>query len=69
MDNSPCIRYFQEPVLTQQRHYEALRAFFLEGCSLHEVAHRFGYTYHTAQSLVRDFRRHCRTGQPPPFFS
>lgn len=38
------------------RQYEALRAFFVEGGSSHEVARRFGYTPGTFRVLCHEFR-------------
>lgn len=48
--------YFLSPSSAQQRHYEALRAYLIEGISRDEAAARFGYTPATMASLVRDFR-------------
>jgi hypothetical protein len=48
--------YFLSPSSTQQRQYEALRAYLVEGVGRDETAARFGYTPTTMASLVRDFR-------------
>jgi DNA-binding transcriptional MerR regulator len=48
--------FFQRPKNTAQRHYEALRAFFVEGKKAEEVADSFGYTKAAIYSLTRDFR-------------
>jgi transposase-like protein len=48
--------YFLSPANAQQRRYEALRAYLLEGASREDAAARFGYTPQTLASLVRDFR-------------
>jgi transposase len=48
--------YFATPTGTNQRRYEALRAYLFEGAPATEVAARFGYTTAALQSLVRDFR-------------
>jgi hypothetical protein len=67
MDDTSCQRFFLEPLQPLHRRYAALRAFFVEGLSAHVIAVRFGVTYHTVRSWVRDFRAHCHTGQVPPF--
>jgi transposase-like protein len=48
--------FFAQPADPTQRRYEALRAYLFEGRSAAEVAHAFGYTRETLNSLVRDFR-------------
>ena len=48
--------FFQTPHHATQRRYEALRAFYLEGCNAEQVAQRFGYTVSTVYSLTRDFQ-------------
>ncbi|HEX5879328.1 MAG TPA: transposase [Actinomycetota bacterium] len=48
--------FFAEPATADQRRYEALRAYLLEGATATEVAGRFGYTPATVQSMARDFR-------------
>ena len=48
--------YFLSPSSAQQRQYEALRAYLVEGIGRDEAAARFGYTSATMASLVRDFR-------------
>ncbi len=48
--------FFLQPDNSNQRRYEALRAYLLEGLSLQEAAVRFGYSVNTVASLLRDFR-------------
>ena len=48
--------FFAEPGTADQRRYEALRAYLLEGATAAEAASRFGYTAATVQSMARDFR-------------
>ena len=48
--------YFLSPENAQQRQYEALRAYLVEGIGRDEAAARFGYTPATMASLMRDFR-------------
>ncbi len=49
-------RRFLTPANTAHRHYEALRAFFVEGLAGQEVARRFGYAYGSFRGLVHQFR-------------
>jgi hypothetical protein len=67
MDDSICRRFFLQPELTSHRHYEALRAIFVEGLALNQVADRFGYRPAALRSLVSRFRSGCRAGNPSPF--
>jgi transposase len=48
--------YFTAPTQTNQRRYEALRAYLFEGVPATQAAARFGYTTTALHSLVRDFR-------------
>src|SRR3974377_970405 len=48
---------FTRPSQPNQRRYEALRAYFVEGVSVVEVAERLGYTRATVEALVRDYRK------------
>ena len=63
MDDTPCQRFFLAPDQPLHRRYAALRAFFIDGLSLPALAERFGTTYHTVRSWVRDFRAACRAGR------
>ncbi len=47
---------FARPAGVNQRRYEAVRAYVLEGASLAGAAARFGYSPSALASLVRDFR-------------
>ncbi|HXZ76135.1 MAG TPA: helix-turn-helix domain-containing protein [Streptosporangiaceae bacterium] len=47
---------FARPAQINQRRYEAVRAYVLEGAPLAEAAARFGYSPAALASLVRDFR-------------
>src|SRR4029077_15637537 len=67
MDDSMYRRFFLEPKPSTHRRYEALRAFFVEGLPLDQVADRFGYRPAALRSLVSLFRSRCRAGSPPPF--
>jgi hypothetical protein len=68
MDDEPCRLFFRQPQQTFQRRYEALRAYFLDGRPLAEVAERFGYRMSGLKSMVCRFRAACARSEPPPFF-
>ncbi len=67
MDDQDCRRFFLDPQQPLQRRYEALRAVFIEGRPLDQVADQFGYRAAAVKSLVSRFRTRCRAGDPPPF--
>jgi hypothetical protein len=67
VDDALCRQFFLQPQETFHRRYEALRAYFLDGLSLAEVADRFGYRRSSLKSLVCRFRAACTNGGPPPF--
>lgn len=48
---------FTRPSQPNQRRYEALRAYFVEGVSAAEAAARLGYTRASVEALVRDYRK------------
>jgi transposase len=48
---------FTRPSQPNQRRYEALRAYFVEGASAEEVSERLGYTRASVETLVRDYRK------------
>jgi len=62
-DLSECRRFFLEPANAKQRQYEALRAYFVEGCSSSDVARAFGYSVGSLHVLCHHFRR-----DPNPVF-
>jgi hypothetical protein len=68
VDDEHCRQFFLQPQETFHRRYEALRAYFLEGQPLAEIANRFGYRFSSLKSLVCRFRASCTNGGPPPFF-
>jgi transposase len=53
----PGYEQFTRPTQPNQRRYEAVRAYFVEGASAQEVAERLGYTRATVETLVRDYRK------------
>jgi hypothetical protein len=69
MDGTHTSRFFLEPKQTFQRQYEALRAIFVEGHPLDQVAVRFGYKLSALKSMASRFRADCRRGVTTPFFS
>jgi hypothetical protein len=56
MDDERCRQFFLEPTETAHRKYEALRAFFVEGRQLQEIAQQFGYQESSLRSIVYRFR-------------
>jgi transposase len=62
-DLSDCRKFFTEPSNSKQRIYEALRAYFVDGCSSKQVARDFGYTVGSFHVLCHHFRR-----DPNPVF-
>ncbi len=52
-----CSRVFLEPANVNQRQYESLRAYFVDGLPSAEAAKRFGYTPGSFRVLVHQFRR------------
>jgi hypothetical protein len=69
MDGSHTSRFFLEPKQTFQPQYEALRAIFVGGEPLDQVAEQFGYKPSALRSMACRFRGDCRRGVTPPFFS
>jgi hypothetical protein len=68
MDGSHTSRFFLEPKQTFQRRYEALRAIFVEGQPLDQVAVRFGFKSSALRSMASRFRADRRGGVTTPFF-
>jgi len=68
MDDLRCRTFFLEPNQSRQRHYEILRAFFVERQPMPEIARRFGLRHGSVRNLVSDFRAQCRSGDISPFF-
>jgi hypothetical protein len=69
MDDQDCQQFFLDPCQTLQRHYEALRAFFVERRPLPDIARQFGFAHGTLRNLVCQFRARCQAGHLPPFSS
>jgi len=62
--------FFQTPQTISQKHYEALRAFFVDKQSAKDVASQFGFKLRAFQSLVTDFRKKLLKNEnhEDPFF-
>lgn len=56
MGSRPGAEQFARPVEANQRRYEALRFYFLDGAAAEDVAERFGYKRASVETLVRDYR-------------
>jgi hypothetical protein len=69
MDDQPCRDFFLRPRSTSHRRYEALRAFFIEGRPLADVAVQFGYKPAALKVLISRFRHDARSEDRPPFSS
>jgi hypothetical protein len=67
MDDTRCRQFFLEPAQTYHRQYEALRAFFVEGRRLKEIAQQFGYQESSLRTLVCRFRNQVKTDAIHPF--
>lgn len=67
MDDIRCRQFFLEPTKTYHRQYEAMRAFFVEGRQLKEIAQQFGYQESSLRTLVCRFRNPVKTDTVHPF--
>jgi len=67
MDDTGCRGFFLEPVATYHRQYEALRACFIEGRRLQDIAQQFGSRETSWRSMVCRFRAQVHAGAVPPF--
>jgi hypothetical protein len=68
-ETTHCRRFFLKPAATDTLHrrYEALRAVFVEGRAMQEVAQQFDYRYDTLRALVAQCRAQIAGGTLPPF--
>jgi hypothetical protein len=69
MDDRRCRQYFLQPQETFQRRYEALRAVFVDGQPLADVAAHFGSKVAALKSIVSRFRAARRQDLTPPLFA
>jgi len=60
--------FFDNPKSVQHRRYEILRARFVEHAPVKDIAGRFGLSFFTVQSLIRDFKAALDKGETPDFF-
>ena|SRR5205823_14442738 len=67
MDDTRCRQFFLEPAETYHRPYEAMRAFFVEGRQLQEIAQRFGYQDSSLRVRVSQFRSQMKVNDLHPF--
>lgn len=59
--------FFLEPQNAWQRRYEAMRAVFVDGQPMPEVARRFGVSHGTVRNWASAFRQQHDADQAPPF--
>ncbi len=67
MNNTLYRQFFLEPTETYHRQYEALRAFFVEGQRLKEIAQQFGYQESSLRVMVCQFRKQVKANTLHPF--
>ena len=67
MDDTRCRQFFLEPAETYHRPYEAMRAFFVEGRQLQEIAQQFGYQDSSLRVRVSQFRSQMKVNDLHPF--
>jgi hypothetical protein len=61
--------FFLKPQLPRHRHYELLRARFVEAMPVKAIAERFGLSPFSVESRIRDFKRERDQGEAPEFFA
>ena len=59
--------YFLHPTCATQRQYEALKAFYIEGLSVEEVASKFGFTPSYFKKIRSNFKKKLKQGVNPFF--
>jgi transposase len=60
--------FFIQPQLARHRRYEMLRARFVDGLSIKQIATRFNVSPLSVTSQIRDFKRSVEQGAPMEFF-
>jgi hypothetical protein len=68
MTTDPYLDFFANPTSTRQKHYEILRARFVEKRRVKDIAKSFGMSHYTVQSRIRDFKAAVDKGEAPAFF-
>lgn len=66
-DNLKYDNFFLQPSATSQRHYEALRAFHVDGMSLDNASQKFGFKPSYLKKLLHEFNK-CMKENSNPFF-
>ena len=69
MDDTGCRGFFLEPRCDLSPARAALRAFFIEGRRLHDIAQQFGYRETSLRSMVCRFRAPSASWRGPPFWA
>ena len=70
MDDSACRTFFAQPSNPYHRRYEALRAVFVEGRTVKDVAEQFGMAYSSLRQWLYELRQHCQhPADGSPFFA
>ena len=59
--------YFKNPLLPDQRNYEALKAFYRDGISAKEIAEKFGLSPKYFKKIRHQFRQDLKKGVNPFF--
>ncbi len=61
-------KFFLEPNSPRHKHYEILRARFVEKLPVKEVAKKFNIKFYTVQTCIRDFKKSFESNQNSSFF-
>jgi transposase-like protein len=69
MDGDRYEQFFLQPQDPWHRRYEALRAVFVEGQSMADVAQRLDVAHGTVRNWASAFRKEQNLGQAAPFFA
>jgi len=69
MDDDRYEQFFLQPQDPWHRRYEALRAVFVEGQSMADVAQRLEVAHGTVRNWASEFRKQQDQGQASPFFA
>lgn len=68
MAANPYEHFFLVPDSARHRRYEILRARFVEGLHVKDIAARFGVSAFSVETAIRDFKAGMDGGEPPVFF-
>jgi transposase len=64
----PYASFFLQAKSPRHRYYEMMRARFVEGMAVKEIAKRFGASFNTVQSRIRDYKKGVDEGEALRFF-